>query len=276
MAVQAAGVTALRPSPAARLRPCQAGQRRTLKARIVCQADGQKPDSSTTAADAKPAAAEDEPGSPSAGGSVREALRAAEAAPGTDGKRRRQAESTDAIASSLTRRFGLAGGLAWVGFLAFGVIGEQVKTRLELASEEANTKDVSNAKEVVTPEGLRYTDLKLGGGSPPVPGYIIVLDYKAYANGQLFEDTLARGKPIVFLYGKRPLAGGMCPGAEQALSTMRAGGRRRVTIPPQLGFGDSGVTLRPTEHVPEKAGVVPPGATLEYELSLVRVSIPPS
>ena len=37
-----------------------------------------------------------------------------------------------------------------------------------------------------------------------------------------------------------------------------------------------GLTLRPTEHVPEKAGVVPPGATLEYELSLVRVSIPPS
>ena len=37
-----------------------------------------------------------------------------------------------------------------------------------------------------------------------------------------------------------------------------------------------GLTLRPTEHVPEKAGIVPPGATLEYELSLVRVSIPPS
>lgn len=49
-----------------------------------------------------------------------------------------------------------------------------------------------------------------------------------------------------------------------------------MVVPPQLGFGEHGVTLRPTEHVPEKQGVVPPGATLEYELTLVRVSIPPS
>ena len=74
-----------------------------------------------------------------------------------------------------------------------------MKTRLELASEEANTRDISDAKEVATPSGLRYTDLKLGGGSPPIPGYIVVLDYKAYANGELFEDTIARKKPIVFL-----------------------------------------------------------------------------
>ena len=46
---------------------------------------------------------------------------------------RRKAESTDAIATALTRRFGLAGGLAWVGVLAFGVVSEQVKTRLEVS-----------------------------------------------------------------------------------------------------------------------------------------------
>ncbi len=138
---------------------------------------------------------------------------------------------------------------------------------------------------MVLPNGLRYQDLKIGGGSPPIPGehtwtiegvelwlqrrmletgrqvpravglawhavehaavlglaehsvqphspcpplclpagYIVVVDYKAYANGQLFEDTMARGKPIVFLYGKRPFSGGMCLGVEQALATMRAG-----------------------------------------------------
>lgn len=46
----------------------------------------------------------------------------------------------------------------------------QIKTRLEIASEEANTRDVADAPEVVTPEGLRYRDLKIGGGSPPIPG----------------------------------------------------------------------------------------------------------
>ncbi|CAK9139829.1 unnamed protein product [Ilex paraguariensis] len=49
-------------------------------------------------------------------------------------------DSTDWIASSLTRRFGLGAGLAWAGFLAFGVLSEQIKTRLEVSQQEANTR----------------------------------------------------------------------------------------------------------------------------------------
>lgn len=60
------------------------------------------------------------------------------------------------------------------------------------------------------------------------------------------------------------------------MSSMKAGGKRIIIVPPQLGFGDKGFMLRPTEHVPDKQGIIPPGATLEYELELVRVSIPPS
>jgi FKBP-type peptidyl-prolyl cis-trans isomerase len=63
---------------------------------------------------------------------------------------------------------------------------------------------------------------------------------------------------------------------EQALASMKAGGKRIVTVPPALGFGERGFTLRPTEHVPGKGGAIPPRATLEYELELLRVSIPPS
>jgi hypothetical protein len=58
-------------------------------------------------------------------------------------KRKRQADSTDFISSALTRRFGLAGGLAWLGILSFGVISEQVKTRREVFEAEQNTKYVS-------------------------------------------------------------------------------------------------------------------------------------
>lgn len=60
------------------------------------------------------------------------------------------------------------------------------------------------------------------------------------------------------------------------MATMRAGGRRRIVVPPALAFGQQGAVLRPTEHVPDKQGIIPGGVELEYELELVRVSIPPS
>lgn len=192
------------------------------------------------------------------------------------GGKRRQAESTDAVATFLTRRFGIAGGLAWLGVLAVGTLGEQVKTRMEVEEEKKNTRDVQNAREVVLPSGVRYTDLRLGGGQTPSRGFITVIDYVGRADGVVFEDTRARGKPIVYLYGARPFVGGMCPGTEEALATMRAGGKRRIVVPAALGFGERGAVLRPTEHVPEKQGIVPPNADLVYELELVRVSIPPS
>ncbi|CAL5219455.1 g1290 [Coccomyxa viridis] len=189
---------------------------------------------------------------------------------------RRQADSTDWIASNLTRRFGLAGGLIWLGILTFGVVSEQIKTRLEDSAEQRNTKDVIEEKVVTTRSGLKIADVRIGGGTSVNQGMLVILDYRATANGAVFEDTKARGKPIVFRYGSRPFTGGLCKGVEEALSTMRTGGVRKVIVPPELGFGDQGTVLRPTEHVPTKQGVVPPGATLEYELTLVRVSIPPS
>ena len=46
---------------------------------------------------------------------------------------------------------------------------------------------------------------------------------RATADDQIFEDTGARGKPIVFLYGGRPFTGGLCKGVEEAMASMRAG-----------------------------------------------------
>uniref|UniRef100_A0A2P2JE67 Peptidyl-prolyl cis-trans isomerase FKBP17-2ic-like isoform X2 n=1 Tax=Rhizophora mucronata TaxID=61149 RepID=A0A2P2JE67_RHIMU len=66
-------------------------------------------------------------------------------------------ETTDWIASTLTRRFGLGAGLAWAGFLAVGVISEQIKTRLEISQQEANTRNVEKEEEVVLPNGIRYS-----------------------------------------------------------------------------------------------------------------------
>lgn len=58
------------------------------------------------------------------------------------------ADSTDWVATSLTRRFGIGAGLAWVGFLAFGVVSEQLKTRFEVAQQLANTKSVKSPSSI--------------------------------------------------------------------------------------------------------------------------------
>eukprot|EP00798_Chlamydomonas_sp_ICE-L_P010605 gene10605-12275_t len=184
-------------------------------------------------------------------------------------KKLRKADSTDPIATFLSRRFGIAGGLAWLGFLAIGSIGEQVKTRMEFASEEAGKKDVTDTQEVVLPNGLRYTDLRIGGGQLPQQGYLAVLHFIAKADGVVFEDTYERNKPIILRFGGRPFVAGLCEGAELAISTMKI-------VPPELGFGEKGGSVRPTLHASDKAGIIPPNATLEYTLDLIRISIPPS
>ncbi|CAD7697294.1 unnamed protein product [Ostreobium quekettii] len=193
----------------------------------------------------------------------------------TGGEAKRTAGSTDAVSTFLTRRFGLTGGLIWLGILAVGAIGEQIKTRLEVRSEREGAKDVKGSKEVVTASGLRYVDTKIGGGAYPQNDFLVVIQMRGTANGEVFIDTKARGKAIVFIFGKRPFTGGLTLGVEEALRSMKAGGKRRVTIPPELGFGE-GAVLFPDETDPQKKGIVPPNATLVVDLELDRVSIPPS
>ena len=81
------------------------------------------------------------------------------------GKRRR-AESTDAVATFMTRRFGLKGGLAWLGALTFGVLSEQLKTRRETREAIENTEDVrrEDLKTVELPSGVTYVEYTRGGG----------------------------------------------------------------------------------------------------------------
>nr|GLL35331.1 peptidyl-prolyl cis-trans isomerase FKBP17-2, chloroplastic-like [Ipomoea trifida] len=181
-------------------------------------------------------------------------------------------DSTDWIASSLTRRFGLGAGLAWAGFLAFGVVSEQIKTRLEVSQQEANTRDVEKEEEVVLPNGIRYYELRVGGGAIPRPGDLVVVDIKGSVegSGEVFIDTFVGDKkPLALVMGSRPYRQGICEGIEYVLRSMKAGGKRRVIIPPNLGFGEEGADLG--------AGLeIPPSATLEYVVQVDKVSIAPA
>ena len=71
----------------------------------------------------------------------------------------------------------IAGGLAWFAFLAVGSLGEQVKTRLEVSKEAAGAQDV-DADPVTLPSGVSYQDVRIGGGSVPKKGDLVVLQYR--------------------------------------------------------------------------------------------------
>ncbi|RID48273.1 hypothetical protein BRARA_I04796 [Brassica rapa] len=190
-------------------------------------------------------------------------------------RKKTSVETTDWVASSLTRRFGIGAGLAWAGFLAFGVISEQIKTRLEVSQEEANTRDVEEEKEIVLPNGIRYYDLRLGGGATPRAGDLVVINMKGQVQGtgQVFVDTFGskdkNKKPLALVVGSKPYSKGLCEGVDYVLRSMKAGGKRRVIVPPALGFGEEGAEL-------ESGFQIPPSASLEYVVEIERVSIAPA
>ncbi|CAM8975529.1 unnamed protein product [Rhodiola kirilowii] len=182
------------------------------------------------------------------------------------------ADSTDWIASSLTRRFGLGAGLAWAAFLAVGVVSEQIKTRIEVSQEAVNTRDVEKQEEVVLPNGLRYYDLRVGGGASPKTGDLVVIGLRGVVQGtgQVFVNTFGdKKKPLALVMGRRPYTRGMCEGLDYVMRSMKAGGKRSLVVPPNLGFGDEGADLG-------SGIVVPPNATLEYIVEVDRVSIAPA
>ncbi len=100
---------------------------------------------------------------------------------------------------------------------------------------------------------------------------MIDLKGAVHVSGQVFVDTFGvdNKKPLALVMGSRPYSRGMCEGIEYVLRSMKAGGKRRVIVPPCLGFGENGAELG--------SGVQsPPWATLEYVVEVYKVSIAPA
>ena len=183
----------------------------------------------------------------------------------------RRAESTDAVATFMTRRFGLKGGLAWLGVLTFGVVSEQLKTRRETREAIVNTRgvDASERREVSTAGGTSYVDIVVGGGERVAPQYLLAahVEVKITNTGEVVFDTRKKGRQVVWSYGGR-LGGAITRGVEDGVAGMRQGGRRVIKVPASLAFGDDGAVLGDN--------IVRPGTDLTYDVELTRVSIPPS
>jgi peptidylprolyl isomerase len=111
---------------------------------------------------------------------------------------------------------------------------------------------------VKTSSGLAYVDLKAGAGAAPTAGKQVKVHYTGWLeNGTKFDSSVDRGEPFVFTIG----VGQVVPGWDEGVMSMKTGGKRKLVIPPQLGYGSSGA-----------GGVIPPDATLIFEVELLDVA----
>ena len=108
-----------------------------------------------------------------------------------------------------------------------------------------------------TPSGLRYQELAKGEGKEAAAGKVVLVHYTGWLpNGEKFDSSRDRGEPFSFTLG----AGQVIAGWDEGVAGMKVGGRRKLVIPPDLGYGTAGAP-------PD----IPPGATLVFDVELVDV-----
>jgi peptidylprolyl isomerase len=109
----------------------------------------------------------------------------------------------------------------------------------------------------VTASGLQYEDIKVGAGDSPKGGDICVMHYTGWLeDGTKFDSSVDRGVPFEFILGM----GQVIMGWDEGVATMQPGGKRILIIPSNLGYGRRGA-----------GGVIPPDATLKFEVELLGV-----
>ncbi len=119
---------------------------------------------------------------------------------------------------------------------------------------------IPQAKEYVlitTPSGLQYEDLTEGTGAVAKAGDKVQVHYTGWlTNGTKFDSSLDRKSPFNF-----PLGGGrVIKGWDEGVAGMKVGGKRKLHIPPALGYGARGA-----------GGVIPPNADLVFEVELLAI-----
>jgi FKBP-type peptidyl-prolyl cis-trans isomerase FkpA len=110
---------------------------------------------------------------------------------------------------------------------------------------------------VTTSSGLQYTDLTPGTGAEAKAGMSVSVHYTGWlTDGKKFDSSHDRNRPFEFKLG----AGMVIRGWDEGVTGMKVGGKRKLTIPPDLGYGARGA-----------GGVIPPNATLVFEVELLDV-----
>lgn len=121
----------------------------------------------------------------------------------------------------------------------------------------AASEEGTNGQQVTTSSGLKYVDQVVGTGDAAVAGKTASVHYTGWLeNGKKFDSSVDRGQPFSFPLG----AGRVIKGWDEGVQGMKVGGKRKLTIPSELGYGPRGA-----------GGVIPPNATLIFDVELVGV-----
>ena len=119
------------------------------------------------------------------------------------------------------------------------------------------SKTMADENIVTTPSGLKYVEIVEGTGATPQTGQKVEVHYTGtLEDGTKFDSSRDRNRPFDFKLG----VGQVIKGWDEGLSTMKVGGRRKLIIPPELGYGARGA-----------GGVIPPNATLLFDVELLKV-----
>lgn len=110
---------------------------------------------------------------------------------------------------------------------------------------------------ITTASGLVIDDITIGDGATATAGQYVSVHYTGWlTDGSKFDSSKDRNEPFEFGLGQRQVIAGW----DEGVQGMQVGGVRKLTIPPQLGYGARGA-----------GGVIPPNATLVFEVELLAV-----
>ncbi len=115
-----------------------------------------------------------------------------------------------------------------------------------------------NGKVIKTKSGLQYEEMTVGKGVSPKKGQTVMVQYTGtLKDGTKFDSSRDRGEPFSFPIGE----GQVIPGWDEGVISMKVGGRRKLIIPANLGYGAKGTP----------GGPIPPNAQLTFDVELLGV-----
>lgn len=124
-------------------------------------------------------------------------------------------------------------------------------------SEPKTEAVASSSGQIVTESGLKIEEIKVGEGKEVKPGDTVTIHYAGtLENGKKFDSSYDRNEPFQTQIG----VGQVIEGWDEGVVGMKVGGKRKLTIPSDLAYGERGA-----------GGVIPPNATLIFELELLDV-----